>query len=122
MSEITDWEPELNYLTFMSENTTEIDYAAQYHQQIRINCNLISENQKLIAERSALRAKFNDLIIKIKIDIGLELRSLEMILRAIRDSQSSHWQKKENLRLCLEILEHLPNLDRCNFLNYEDDF
>jgi len=89
-----------------------------------INAAFNEEIAKLKREKSAMREKYQNKIVKMKVDFGLELRAVETILRAIRDSQSSHWQKKENIRLVLEILNNLPSLDRDGSFSfmYDDDF
>ena len=93
----------------------EENYKSLYENQIQ-------ENTKLAAQIIAITDKAKNRISTMKAEVGKDLRSIEMILTSIKDSNSSHWQKKENIRLCLEILATLPRFDRGDFFSYEDDF
>lgn len=76
----------------------------------------------LKAELESVKKKGRKRIISMKAEVRQEISSVKMILTAIKDGQSSHWQKKENIRLALEILATIPTFDRHDFFNYEDDF
>lgn len=116
----------------MSETTAEIAYA----NQLQINAQLqerlktledqanqlLDSNIRLSGEISSLREKARERIISMKAEVRQEIGSVKMILTAIKEGQSSHWQKKENIRLALEILATIPTFDRGEFFNYEDDF
>lgn len=84
--------------------------------------NQIEENTKLAAQIIAIRDKARDRISAMKAEVKQEVKAVQMILSSIKDSKSSHWQKKENIRLCLEILDKIPTFDRGDFVSYEDDF
>lgn len=84
--------------------------------------NQIAENTKLAAQIIAVSDKARDRISAMRAEVKQEIKAVTMILSSIKDSQSSHWQKKENIRLCLEILDKIPTFDRGEFFNYEDDF
>ncbi len=84
--------------------------------------NQIQENTKLAAEVIAISDKAKNRIAAMKAEVKQEIKAVELILKAIQDGQSSHWQKKENIRLALEILATIPTFDRHDFFSYEDDF
>ncbi len=83
---------------------------------------LLDTTIRQTGEMVALRNKARERISEMKTDVKQEIKAVKMILTAIKNSQSSHWQKKENIRLCLEILDKIPTFDRGEFFNYEDDF
>lgn len=83
---------------------------------------LLDQTIRQAGEMVALRDKARQRITEMKAEVRQEIKAVQMILTSIKDSQSSHWQKKENIRLCLEILEKIPTFDRGDFFNYEDDF
>lgn len=91
------------------------DYKSLYEESIKQNVILCGQIVT-IKQKARLR------ISMMKADVDHELRAVEIVLGAIRDSQSSHWQKKENIRLALEILQKLPTFDKGQFFTYEDDF
>ena len=79
-------------------------------------------NRDLIKSHTDLRLKAQERIISMKAEVKQEIKAVEQVLKAIKDGRSSHWQKKENIRLALEILATIPTFDRHDFFNYEDDF
>lgn len=93
-----------------------------FEELSQLNDRLNADNVRLCGEIVALRSKAKERIISMKTEVRQEIKAVSMILKAIQEGKSSHWQKKENIRLCLEILETIPTFDRGEFFNYEDDF
>jgi tartrate dehydratase beta subunit/fumarate hydratase class I family protein len=87
-----------------------------------LNDRLNEDNVRLCGEIVTIRNKARDRILSRKAEVRQEITSVKMILTAIKEGKSSHWQKKENIRLALEIIETIPTFDRGEFFNYEDDF
>jgi hypothetical protein len=86
------------------------------------NKELIATSIKALQQVDDIRAKAKARITEMKAEVKQEIKAVELILKAIQVSQSSHWQKKENIRLALEILATIPTFDRGDFFSYEDDF
>lgn len=116
----------------MSETPAEIAYAnqLQINEQLKQRLETLEQQANSLlyktiqqsGEMVALRNKARERIVSMKSEVRQEITSVKMILTAIKEGRSSHWQKKENIRLALEILETIPTFDRGDFLNYEDDF
>lgn len=106
---------ELKYELENMDQPPQINYQELYEAQI-------SENTKLSAQIIKLTDKAKERISSMKAEVVNDLRSVSMILTAIMNTKSSHWQKKENIRLSLEILATLPTFDKGDFFSYEDDF
>ncbi|MBD2178396.1 hypothetical protein H6F42_15865 [Pseudanabaena sp. FACHB-1998] len=108
---------------FAYEKQTEINQLKERVKTLEGQANsLLDTTIRQSGEMVALRNKARQRISEMKTEVKQEIKAVTMILTSIKDSQSSHWQKKENLRLCLEILEKIPTFDRGEFFNYEDDF
>ena len=103
----------------LSEKERQKERIATLEQQANA---LLDTTIRQAGEMAALRDKARQRISEMKTDVQQEIKAVTMILTSIKNSQSSHWQKKENLRLCLEILDKIPTFDRGDFFNYEDDF
>lgn len=88
----------------------------------RANKELIAISEKTFKEVADIKARAKAKITEMKAEVKQEIKAVEQILKAIKDGQSSHWQKKENIRLALEILATIPTFDRHDFVSYEDDF
>lgn len=78
-------------------------------------------NQVLLGEIEAIRRRATLKYEENKAELLRELKGVELVLRAIKDGRSSHWQKKENIRLALEILSRIPSSVRDEF-PYSEDF
>jgi hypothetical protein len=94
----------------------------EHVELLEINASLISENAKLCGKIVTLSDKARGRITSMKAETKAEIKAVSMILTQIKDSQSAHWQKKENIRLCLDLLAKMPTFDRGDFWNYEDEF
>jgi len=88
----------------------------------KLNKDLIREKKILCEEVASINARAKAKITEMKAEVKQEIKAVGQILKAIKDGQSSHWQKKENIRLALEILEKIPTFDRGDFFSYEDNF
>jgi hypothetical protein len=86
------------------------------------NKELIGTSIRALEEVDDIKARAKAKITQMKAEVRQEIKAVEQILRAIQEGQSSHWQKKENIRLTLEILATIPTFDRHDFFTYEDDF
>jgi hypothetical protein len=86
------------------------------------NKELIATGIRLCEEVDDIKSRAKAKITEMKAEVKQEIKAVEQILKAIKDGQSSHWQKKENIRLALEILATIPTFDRHDFFSYEDDF
>jgi hypothetical protein len=86
------------------------------------NKELIGRSIKALEEVDDIKARAKAKITQMKAEARQEIKAVEQILKAIQEGQSSHWQKKENIRLTLEILATIPTFDRHDFIFYEDDF
>lgn len=108
---------------FAYEKQTEINHLKERVKTLELQANsLLDKTIQQSAEMCVLRNKARERILSMKSEVRQEISSVKMILTAIKEGQSSHWQKKENIRLALEILETIPTFDRGDFFNYEDDF
>jgi len=87
-----------------------------------LNKDLVGRQVKLCQEVADIKARAKAKITEMKAEVKQEIKAVEQILKAIKDGRSSHWQKRENIRLVLEILATIPTFDRGDFFNYEDDF
>lgn len=103
----------------LSEKERQKERIATLEQQSNALLDTTIRQNGVIAD---IRAKAKAKITEMKAEVKQEIKAVELILKAIQDGQSSHWQKKENIRLALEILATIPTFDRGDFLNYEDDF
>lgn len=88
----------------------------------KLNMELIGRQIKLCEEVVDVKTRAKAKITEMKAEVKQEIKAVERILKAIKDGQSTHWQKNENIRLALEILATIPTFDRHDFFSYEDDF
>lgn len=103
----------------LSEKERQKERIATLEQQANA---LLDTTIRQNGEIANIRAKAKARITEMKAEVKQEIKAVEQILKAIKDGQSSHWQKKENIRLALEILATIPTFDRHEFFSYEDDF
>jgi predicted nucleic acid-binding Zn-ribbon protein len=99
----------------LSEKERQKEYIDTLQQQAST---LLDLTVKQDGEITSLRARAKAKITEMKAEVRQEIKAVELILKAIQDGQSSHWQKEENIRLALEILATIPTFDRHD----EDDF
>lgn len=107
---------------FAYEKQTEINNLRERVKTLELQANsLLDTTIRQAGEMVALRDKAGEKIINMRADTKQQLRAVEMILTEIKDSQSNHWQKKEDIRLCLGILAKISKFEPLHF-GYDDDF
>ena len=81
------------------------------------------ENLRLVKEKEDLLAQDLLEVTEFQTKTHQSLDACKLILTQISDSQSSHWQKKENICLAIEVLKKFK-IASCGFVPFawEDDY
>jgi hypothetical protein len=109
-SELTDWTPDesvINQVSLSNEINDLIDQRTVLQHQLNVSIRTQGLAEQCHANVKAELSQVRSALAKQQQKVDTTLDSVKLILRAIVTGNSSHWQKKENLRLAIEILEAL---------------
>ena len=100
----------------LDEVTNRLDNANQVIDRLQ------TENLRLVKEKEAMRQQCLFEVAEFQAKTHQSIDACRLILTEIADSDTSHWQKKENIRLAIGILKKFK-IESNGFVpfSWEDD-